>query len=263
MVGKITSCECNVRSYSARDRLPLYLRPVDRHLKERLVGAAVLVAAAIILIPEMLSGPDDSASSRADLPTHEADANSVKTYTIDLNAPKAQVSEPSAETVTRFVETAPMPPPEESVSSEALPHEPQESTKPAADVARESVPTPQMVRERDQRLLEEFSAQEKPARPVEKPPAAEAPVTKPAIAVATQSTGAWAVQVASFGARATSDRMAAELKAKGFPAFVTAFAAKGQTMYRVRVGPVADRAAAEALLKKIKPLHPDAAVAPQ
>jgi cell division septation protein DedD len=33
-------------------------------------------------------------------------------------------------------------------------------------------------------------------------------------------------------------------------------------MYRVRVGPVEDRAAAEALLKKIRPLHPQAALAP-
>jgi DedD protein len=31
---------------------------VERIVKERLVGAAVLMAAAIILIPEMLSGPD-------------------------------------------------------------------------------------------------------------------------------------------------------------------------------------------------------------
>ena len=38
--------------------LALYFAPVERKVKERLVGAAVLMAAAVILIPEMLSGPD-------------------------------------------------------------------------------------------------------------------------------------------------------------------------------------------------------------
>jgi DedD protein len=71
------------------------------------------------------------------------------------------------------------------------------------------------------------------------------------------------VQVASFSVRTTSERIAAELKQKGYPAFVTSFATTGQTMYRVRVGPVEDRSAAEALLKKIKPLHPGAAVVAQ
>ena len=56
---------------------------MERIVKERLVGAAVLMAAAIILIPEMLSGPDREpqaqppAQSRSDAP--------IKTYTIDLS----------------------------------------------------------------------------------------------------------------------------------------------------------------------------------
>jgi cell division septation protein DedD len=36
---------------------------VERVVKERLVGAAVLMAAAVILIPEMLSGPDRNSES--------------------------------------------------------------------------------------------------------------------------------------------------------------------------------------------------------
>jgi DedD protein len=227
---------------------------VDRHLKERLIGAAVLIAAAIILIPEMLSGPHDSVPSRADLPAHDADANGAKTYTIDLSAPPAQVAEQPAEAAQTFVETTPSP--EAPVQEVQIPV--------VGDAVQASPPAVQSVREREQRLLEEFSAQVKPtAKPVEKTPAAETAVAKLESVPAVHNTGGWVVQVASFGVRATSDRIAAELKAKGHPAFVVAFAVKGQTMYRVRVGPVADRAAAEALLKKIKPLHPDAAVASQ
>ncbi len=38
---------------------------MERIVKERLVGAAVLMAAAIILIPEMLGGPDRGSQATA------------------------------------------------------------------------------------------------------------------------------------------------------------------------------------------------------
>ena len=60
----------------------LYFASVERAVKERLVGAAVLMAAAIILIPEMLSGPDREAAEPAATPSGETP---IKTYTIDLN----------------------------------------------------------------------------------------------------------------------------------------------------------------------------------
>jgi DedD protein len=242
---------------------------VDKYLKERLVGAAVLVAAAIILIPEMLSGPKDNAPVQAELPAQNApDAGGVKTYTIDLGAPKngpAQSNREKAEQLPAgspaIVET--VPPPSE------VPSEGEVATRAAAQKASNS----QQGRERDQRLLEEFAAQEKPAvqstakpaEKLEKPSNVE--ISPPVAAVADKTikqnaaVGGWSVQVASFSVRPTSERIVAELKSKGYPAFVTSFAGTGQTMYRVRVGPVADRAAAETLLKKIKPLYPNANVA--
>ena len=183
----------------AHDLQPLYSASVDRHLKERLVGAAVLAAVAYILIPEMLDGPRDAVTPA---PSGEpAVDGGMKSYTIDLTAPK-----------TREVESPPA----------------QQAEKPAPK------PTDSMA--------------SKPERAPEKPSAA------------APADGAWAVQVASFGARATSERIAEELKANGFSAYVVTFVAKEQTMYRVRVGPVRDRDAAEALLAKVKPLHPNAAI---
>jgi DedD protein len=144
----------------------------------------------------------------------------------------------------------------------------------AAQIAAQPRPSnSQPARERDQRLIDEFAAQEKPVvqpttKPAEKPEKITSVATSPpTAAVADKATqqnvavGGWSVQVASFSVRATSERVTADLKSKGFPAFVASFAGTGQTMYRVRVGPVADRAAADALLKKIKPLYPDANVA--
>jgi DedD protein len=226
------------------------------------MGAAVLVAAAIILIPEMLSGPYDKYESQTQLPNSDAEVNGVKTYTIDLAAPNAKaVQNPPASGPT-FLETTPAPPPE----------------SPAANTTNDVVASPKESKaqtpasatatlERDQRILQEVSEQEKLAdkKPAERADVKDTSPAKPESAKTTAlaRAGTWAVQVASFGARATSERIASELKSKGYPAFVTSFTGTGQTMYRVRVGPVEDRAAAEALLKKIKPLHPGAAVVPQ
>jgi len=86
--------------------------------------------------------------------------------------------------------------------------------------------------------------------------------TPPAVVEATPAHGNWAVQVGSFGVRSTSERVAADLKRQGFSAFVVAFQASNQTMYRVRVGPERDRAAAEALMRKLKVHHPNATLVP-
>ena len=51
--------------------------------------------------------------------------------------------------------------------------------------------------------------------------------------------------------QATADAVAADLKAKGFKSFVVPHKDGKTTLYRVRVGPVASRAAADALAKKI------------
>jgi len=235
---------------------------VDRHLKERLIGAAVLVAAAVILIPEMLTGPKDSGSTQAELLPSDAptEAGGMKTYTIDLNAvqnqgslspnahgPSEEVADTSATAPT--LEVSPAPPPEEQATLQAQAEsrqvEPRRQPEPVASASRK----PDAAR---------TAPTTTPPVPVRSAPVSESRTTE-----TVKSEGDWAVQVASFGARATADRIAGELKAKGFKSYVMPVEAKGQTLYRVRVGPVADRAAAEALLKRVRTLHPNAAVVTQ
>jgi hypothetical protein len=79
-----------------------------------MVGAAVLVATAILLIPEMLSGPrtmppvppDAKATSSDDAPiAAPADTSKLKTYTIDLSKsgpPAATAPEPKSEQAPTF-----------------------------------------------------------------------------------------------------------------------------------------------------------------
>lgn len=75
--------------------------------------------------------------------------------------------------------------------------------------------------------------------------------TPPAVEeVAPASTGGFFVQIGVFSNKASADRLAKDLRGKGFR--VTVSRVEGpQALHRVRVGPVADRAAATALNRRL------------
>ncbi|MEO0998874.1 MAG: SPOR domain-containing protein, partial [Pseudomonadota bacterium] len=80
------------------------------------------------------------------------------------------------------------------------------------------------------------------------PAAAEPEPEPPAEAAAppASASGMFAVQLGSFSARDNADKLAAGLRGLGFAAFISEHRNGGRTLHRVRVGPLADRAAAEA-----------------
>jgi DedD protein len=215
-----------------------------------MVGAVVLIAAAVILIPEMLSGPKSSSTSgdvSASSSEAPADASKLKTYTIDLSkaassipaeAPSSSTSESAARTLPEPASATAVPPPEEPVANQSAP---------AVDTAKKATEVP---REPERAVSSEVAANP--------PQRAQADAKKESAA----NSGGWSVQVGSFGVRATSERVATDLKKDGFAAFVVAFQSGNQTMYRVRVGPERDRAAAEGLLRKLKLHHPGATLVP-
>ncbi|MCC6171818.1 MAG: SPOR domain-containing protein, partial [Gammaproteobacteria bacterium] len=72
----------------------------------------------------------------------------------------------------------------------------------------------------------------------------------------------FAVQVGSFASRASADRLAAELRGRRFETFVSPVRSSGRQLYRVRVGPVEDRAAAQALAVRLKSAGQSGSVVP-
>jgi DedD protein len=221
---------------------PTYiLGTVDTHLKERLVGAAVLVAAAVILIPEMLSGPSARSPEPAERSTEE---DGVKTYTIDLGArARSGASEAAtAEDATPVSETAPPP------------------LQAAADPGEQPVPS----------VPETAPAVPEPAAPAPESAPAVRPVTgtapaqvannspsiPPGEAAPARVTGnrglPWVVQVGSFAKQETADKLGQELKRRGYAGFVVPFKNGTQTLYRVRVGPMQERSEAESVMQKLK-----------
>jgi DedD protein len=219
---------------------------VERIVKERLVGAAVLMAAAIILIPEMLSGPDrdaraePSAQSRNDAP--------IKTYTIDLS------QSPGAQPTAAVVENR-APPSEEPVAAQPPAAQPAVSDQAKPEVSQQSAAT----------ISPPDPVQSEPIKPVVEPPtAAAASASTPPRALASEAaaptSGRWAVQIGSYAKEATAERKAKQLRDQGQSAFVMPVKSGGATLYRVRIGPMKDRASAEAALRDVK--SPGAAIVP-
>ena len=221
---------------------------MERIVKERLVGAAVLMAAAIILIPEMLSGPDRG--SRAEPAAQSRNDGPIKTYTIDLSHSS------SAQPTPAVVENR-VPPPEDQPAAQP-PRQPSPEPQPAAsDQAKPEVPQQPVA------TAPPEPARSEPAKPVvEAPTAAPAPARTAARPLASDAaaptSGRWAVQVGSYAREATAERLAKQLRDQGQSAFVMPVKSGGTTLYRVRIGPLQDRASAEAVLRDVK--SPGAAI---
>jgi DedD protein len=67
-----------------------------------------------------------------------------------------------------------------------------------------------------------------------------------------ESDAGWAVQLGSFSNADNAERLAAELRGRGYKAFVSRFESAGQPRLRVRVGPEQDRARAEQLAARLR-----------
>jgi DedD protein len=201
------------------------------------------MAAAIILIPEMLSGPDRETSDpeeRSEAAAPRADS-SLKTYTIDLSqSPGARAS---AQTVDSRV-----PPPEQQPEVRPNPEQTAPTTQAIPEPPSQQQATAPAVVERPAASTDHTADSPRPApRPLA--PAAHAP-----------TSAAWAVQLGSFSKQATAERLVKELRAKGHSAFVMPVQSDAATLYRVRIGPMKDKASAEAVLQDVKATAPGAAV---
>ena len=73
--------------------------------------------------------------------------------------------------------------------------------------------------------------------------------------------GAYVVQLGSFASRANADRLARQVRSQGFPVSVSQ--SSSGRLYRVRVGPARDRAAASELAQQLSARGHSGAIVPQ
>ncbi len=223
---------------------------MDQGLKERLIGAAVLVALGVWLIPWVLNGPEETHETQAtslELPSPD-EPLPVKSETLDLRRDEVAREAPAVE---------------ESAGSDVGPAA-SEASAPAAELTTAAAPSTAAdsvpVREVNPPQPVPTAAAVVPAAktpvaaPASKTPVVAAPVSQrtappPAAAKpapASAADGGWAVQLGSFGEEANARRLAGRVKTYGYKADVSNYRAGGRSLYRVRVGPMAARGEADA-----------------
>jgi DedD protein len=189
---------------------------MDRRVKERLVGASILVVLIVLIVPELLSGPAPGPVT-----------------------PKLSVSPPEPTrnvTVDLTTSRAPEPVVEEAGASASQP--PQNGSTPAAPPMPAPTPAPSPP----------AAVQSAPLETAAPPPTSTASA-KPAVA-----GHAWAVQLGSFASRANADNLVRQLKGQGFSVYVLSGGSGSAARYRVRIGPMADRGSAGLVQAKLKSL---------
>jgi len=218
---------------------------MEESLKARLIGAVVLVALAVLLIPELLSGrkvPEPVADEGAG-------PRGTRTFTIELGQAPGQATR-SPTTSSAPLPTAtpanPLPaPPVTDPGAEAPAVQPSDTVAEAAE-SQEPGQTPAPAAATAAKPVQ--SAPPSVATALEAAPRSE-PKPPPALSA---PSGGWAVQVGAFGSAETARKLVQDLGGAGYRAFVSPVNRGGKTLYRVRVGPAGDRAGAEQLVPRLK-----------
>lgn len=203
---------------------------LDKVVKQRMVGALVLVALAVIFLPMLFSREDEMRQVRVDAPEAPAAPTMAPVQVEPVAVPEPQVL-PEDAPVVIDESTAPAQAPSAPIT--AAP-----TAVPVTPPAPAAVPAPTVA-----------------SKPVTPPPAAAKPEVKPAATVATAAKPAagkidanglpvsWSVQLASLSSRAGADNLQKTLRSQGYNAYIRS--AGG--MNRVYVGPLIERAEAERL----------------
>jgi len=186
---------------------------MELHVRERLVGALVLVAVVVLLVPAILTGRGSAPSEPPAQPTRRVEVplgDAVPEQEEQVLVPEPLADAPAPGT------------PGKSVTADSEPH---------GDAPRAAAPAPVA-----------------PAPAAARPPdrAAEAP--PPAM---VSQTPAWAVQLGAFSNREKAEQLVADLRKRRYAAFLLEYRASGQVLYRVRVGPEQDRARAQEIAARL------------
>lgn len=241
------------------------LRKANR-LRQRLVGAAVLIALAVLLLPIWLDGSGLRAPRVEPVPTPPKVAQPDK---VEVPAPPPQQAEALKNPPKQL-----MPPPAASTPSAAD----QQASAPSA--ATESKAQPATSGESSAKSASSTKADQVAQAPAKETKSAPAKETKPAPAKSADSSktepaktesmpkavadGKWVVQLGSFSDELNARGLQKSVSEAGFKVFVEPLFAKKGTVWRVRVGPFASREDANKATERLRErLGRDGLVMPQ
>lgn len=236
---------------------------MDSGLKQRLIGAAVLIALAVIFLPMLVQGPaPDSGVSDLSMQVPDAPSGDYVTRDLPLVAPAATGSSGllADDGSLATVDTATAQPAGDVVSEDAADLASGVETAPLQDTAAVAQPLPAPMpadtRAADAaaaareaaaaqaRLAAAEAAKPEPAKPE---PAKPEPAPQPAPRLPPATAGGdYAVNFGAYGSRGDAGTVVTRLRQENLPAYVEETRVGGRDAWRVRIGPYATRAHAEA-----------------
>ncbi len=223
---------------------------MDKALKQRLVGASVLIILAVIILPMLLSGRSDTLkqeSRQIELPAKPEEL-SFETRRFPVGIPDKPM--PALGQAENKIDDGNAETPDATEEEYAAAEDPATATESNATVSEEDRP-------------------DLPANNVEKPPAVttitlnsgpdkNADTAK--AADGSQDMPRYLVQVASFSSEKNANALASQLRADHLPVLMDVVDRAAGRLHRVRVGPYAERSDADAVVasisKKMKDLTP-------
>jgi DedD protein len=265
---------------------------VDKQLQQRLTGAAIIVALAVIFIPELIEQPEQDRTPAPAMPP----LSDTPTTTISLDAPEeppvpevagdgSGVGEPgSGEAPSADLPELPpiaeaYLPLEDVVSADAEPpfdqSEPAIEEAPPAEAARDPEPPPAAPAQPAQPVVGRSDPPPAPRQPDPPPPprrepppppapervATIAPTPEPALPKLelisrpmgqAQTQPRWMVQVGSFSNLDNANSLRARLQSSNYTTSLQQTVVDGRTMYRVHVGPHSSRDEGERTRERLR-----------
>ncbi|MFJ4054061.1 MULTISPECIES: SPOR domain-containing protein [unclassified Pseudomonas] len=194
---------------------------LDKGMKQRMVGALVLVALAVIFLPMLFTREDEMRQVRVEAPQAPAMPSlpEVKVEPVAVPEPQPLPQEPQQAPVVVNESSAPVATPSQPIT-------------PSPQTQAQVQPKPQ--------------APEPAAKPQAQAAATPAPAASASPASKIDANGlpvSWSIQLASLSNRAGAESLQKTLRSQGYNAYIRS--AGG--MNRVYVGPLIERAEAERL----------------
>ena len=194
---------------------------MDIALKQRLVGASVLIALAVVVLPMLLGGRpegDSQESQRIELPPQPPELNfETRRYPIGQQDPARQ-----SESTQAVVKPLPSP----GTSPDFAPDAPADDDSPEQAAAL-------IIKN-----AEELATETPPLEIVSESPPAQ--------------TGRYVVQVASFGAADNARRLSETLRGYGYAVMLDEVKSDVGTLHRVRVGPYPSEDEASSIVSRLQ-----------
>lgn len=246
---------------------------MDPGLKQRLIGAAVLIALAVIFLPMLVQGPaPDSGVSDLSLQVPSAPGGDYVTRDLPLVVPEASSSDglltdgrlPTVDTATARpegdalsddaadlasdVDVLPAP---EAIAQPPLPEAAAQQSLASDPDAAQPGDVPAAARQQPAAVAR--TPEPEAGKPA--PSEAEAPAARSSASAATAPAprlppatagGDYAVNFGAYGSRADAGIVVGRLRESGLPAYIEDTRVGDRDAWRVRIGPYASRADAEA-----------------